>query len=286
MPIPPSVLSSSSSSKNTQQEEEGSLWGKCMALLGQAATTLPIDVDKPLGANSFFFDGVSVNMNDATQLAALIQNISQSAMVSASPFVWHHDRRHAPSSSTVCKRSSPSNGIPHRNYHLKVGSILVQTPAASAQPTTTTTTTMFNVDQADGKTFPLYGFLQGGIGDADTQCICAVNHIEDLSKCTVQEDTCQSFWSSSYAAVIIQKNWTGCAILASTCTAGTPRFYQRSDAPKVLECLQYALHSSISASDKGVRCPELGPSDHWGLFPVGCTSLVHCFLYCFSFVNF
>jgi len=298
MPIPLSLrsstttsASSSSSSSIDDGETQGSLWGKCMALLGQAATTLPVSppttaenskMQKPLGAE--IIDVYGIDMNDPNQLVSLIQNISHRAMTSASPFIWHHDRRHAPSLSTVCKRSSASNGIPHPNFHLKVAPIIVQTPATNPPSS-------FNVDQANGKTFPLFGFLQGGIGDAKTQCICAVNHPDDLSKCTVLDDTCQSFWVSSSSTAAAQSNWTGCAVMAAACTQlSGNRHYQRADASVVLECLRntplslsttttsttFTTNAQQQQQKEEVRCPELGPSDHWGLFPVGCTLQVQC----------
>jgi hypothetical protein len=49
--------------------------------------------------------------------------------------------------------------------------------------------------------------------------------------------------------------------VAEACARG---FYEPAQADAILYCLR--------TKENTVRCPELAPSDIWGLFPVGCTT--------------
>lgn len=62
-----------------------SLWSMCTSLLGHVSMSVP----------SWPTHG---------SIEEMVQQMSQAAMNSASPFVWHSSRRHAPSQSSACKR--------------------------------------------------------------------------------------------------------------------------------------------------------------------------------------
>jgi hypothetical protein len=64
-------------------------------------------------------------------------------------------------------------------------------------------------------------------------------------KCIVSNETCAS----------------RCQCMAEACARG---FYEQHQTESILHCL--------TTQENKVRCPELGPSDIWGLFPVGCTT--------------
>ena len=100
-----------------------------------------------------------------------------------------------------------------------------------------------------GLHFPLFGYGQYRIGDAT--CVCATEAPAVLGRCILSDETCLAF-----AAKRI--NDTVCDALAGACVR---RYYPRDDSDAVLRCLK-----SYGA---GVRCPELAPSDIWGMYPVG-----------------
>jgi hypothetical protein len=260
-----------------------SQWGVCTALLGQRAMTLPIDPNTgaPLGMNLMR----PVDLGHAEEVEAAVRNITLRAMRSGSPFVWHHDRRHAPSRSAVCRRargggSGGARAVPIAPGRLRVTAVNVQTPGdGSSGSGGGGGDTFFNVQENQGLSFPLYGFLTERLGDADSRCVCALQHATDLSQCVLSADTCATFraldpGSSSGSS---SGGRRGCGLLRTACLGVSAQTYALEEAPAVLDCLRSSLPPPLTANNAsgggGVRCPELGPSDVWGLFPVGCTEL-------------
>jgi hypothetical protein len=200
-----------------------SLWSMCTALLGHAAMSLPIEPDtmeRPLGTR----DGGS-------SIEDMVRSMARAAMKSASPFVWHSERRHAPSQSSVCeKRRSTAAAASGR---LMVEEISVDVPGGGK----------IHVRPAGGLSFPHFGYNQYRIGDVQ-RCVCATPLSGGM--CAVSNETCASRHEC----------------MAEACAAG---FYDpRAQADSILHCLTTVANT--------VRCPELAPSDIWGLFPAGCTT--------------
>ena len=208
-----------------------SAWGVCSALVGQLAMTLPIDpvTERPVGF-SFGGDGTPLDrLADATR--ALTRRVIDQ---SGSPFVWHRDRRHAPSRSRMCARA-PS-ATPHALGRLSLGAIVVGRSGGGH----------FTVLGDTQESFPFFGFLSQSIGEG-VGCVCATPHPQDTTRCVVDASTCASLTSNGSA-------------LAAAC-ARPAQAYALDDAAAVLAELR---------GSSGVRCPELGPSDLlWGLAPVG-----------------
>jgi hypothetical protein len=61
-----------------------------------------------------------------------------------------------------------------------------------------------------------------------------------------------------------------CDFMKTVCSGGGG-VYDRKNANKILDCL-VTLMISPTIGEGGVRCPELGPSDLWGVFPVDCAN--------------
>ena len=228
----------------------GSLWGVCTSLLSQTAMSLPLtrrggDSWVPAGFSSTGGD----NMADLDQVERAVRNITQDLAAASCPFVWHKARRHAPSQSGVCSRQRDSVG--GRNS-LNVHSASIHYAGDHGKPVEA------RVDE--GLTFPLFGFLQGQIGQADQTCVCATNHPTMLDQCVISAESCASFLH------LRSSSDTLCGLVTAACaSSGT---YNRIHVPQVLACLQTVYDDN----EGGVRCPELGPSDWWGLFPVDCTT--------------
>jgi hypothetical protein len=224
-----------------------------MALLSQAAMSIPLENDVqesgydeylPIGARNIFSD-VGVDMTDLNQVELLVRNITYHASKSGSPFHWHKVRKHAPSPSKVCKMTSTRSST-HVQGRLNVGPVSV---IAGVGP--------FIVRQNEGLSFPSFGFLQYPIGEGHDECICAYNHHQSTDYCVIPAESCTSFWNHS------SPTNDNCDFLRETCrNSNIDSTYKREYADRVLNCLR---------STPGVRCPELGPSDIWGLFPVDCT---------------
>lgn len=226
-----------------------SQWGVCAALMGQLAMTLPIDAatSKPMGATT-----------PTASLEALIQNLTQRAMASASPFVWHRDRRHAPSRSRVCRSSLSSTPGQAQTQRRAPGRLRL---VAGQMHLPNEKTLVLQEDRSEH--LPHFGFLSQAIGDAHTACVCAVDRQDDPSRCVVDALTCEPHANTTTTTPNHNKNnRTGCALLDAACATAT-RTYMREDAPALRACLR---------KTPGVRCPELGPSDLvWGLYPAGAT---------------
>ena len=222
------------------EPDASSLWTMCTALLGHAAMSLPI-VD-PILEKPFFSNGGL----DSSSVEDLVRKITQTAMESASPFFWHADRRHAPSPSSSCSSTQKRQRKPPGK--IVVEAVGVQTPSTS-----------LNVQSAEGLSFPLHGYMQARIGSS--ACVCAISDAAVLDRCQILNETCATWQQqkNNDTAFLALK---GCDILNQACING--QFYNIDDNEAVMQCLmEYG---------EGVRCPELAPSDIWGLFPVGCTT--------------
>lgn len=227
---------------NAEDDTTTSIWSMCTALLGHAAMSLPI-VD-PILEKPFFGEEGSTSVED------LVRKITQTAMQSASPFFWHADRRHAPSPSSACTQNKKRQRSPPGK--LVIETVAVQTPSSS-----------LNVKAAEGLSFPLYGYMQARIGSSS--CVCAISDADVLDRCQISDETCSTWVSQTLSQT--NNNDTVflalCDILNQACTS-TTRFYNIHDNEAVMQCLMHY--------GEKVRCPELGPSDIWGFFPVGCTT--------------
>jgi hypothetical protein len=214
-PASPIVAYAASEAYSMKRDDNAtSLWNMCMSALGHAAMSLP-----PANAEGSLED--------------MVRTMTQAAMKSASPFVWHSERRHAPSRSSVCKSRAAARG---RAGRLMVDEISVEAAAELKIP----------VRAAEGLSFPNFGYNQYRIGDTGT-CVCAMPSA-DPGMCVVPNETCAS---------------DGGRCLRAACSRP-----QRDYDPREAESIRHCLATSAAA----VRCPELAPSDLWGLFPVGCTT--------------
>lgn len=87
-----------------------SIWDMCMGLAGQVHYTLPMGPDgKPTTLPEAFRNpatGVSGTIN-LTYTEEWVQKLLADAY-RKSPLYWHHSTRHAPSTSTMCRRTNPS----------------------------------------------------------------------------------------------------------------------------------------------------------------------------------
>ena len=221
-------------------------WGVCAAKIGgQLAMTLPVDTlqGRPMGNEG----------NDLTALEAAIQNITRQAMASGSPYVWHADRRHAPSRSRICRSTNNYYGDPHTPARLHVTGAQVNLPQGP-----------ITVQADQQESLPLFGFLTGSIGEAGLACVCGTDMPDVTSRCAVDKGTCASLSDDVWRQLRLNQSAL-CAPLATACLE-LPNAYDRLQAPLVLTCLRTVPETAA------VRCPELGPSDlYWGLFPAGST---------------
>jgi hypothetical protein len=230
-----------------------SQWGVCAAKVGQVAMTLPIDplTERPHGAEWWSTQRAADHLSWEA-LEFMIQNITRHAMASGCPFVWHRDRRHAPSPSRMCRSTVPETKTPQR---MRVVGTRLRTPQGTL------------VVQADAvEHFPLYGFESQSIGHANASCVCAT--AMDEVNCVLSVETCASVLASiahTNATTEMESGTTSCDGLRDACQTPSRTYDVRQQGPAVRRCLR--LHPSAAA----VRCPELGPSDLWGLFPAGST---------------
>ena len=229
-------------------------WGVCMALLGQQASTLPLLGAAPGG----FVDDGGVDLARRADRIAAARNMTQAAMRSGSPFVWHRGRRHAPSHSAVCASPSKrsSKPTPHAQARLRIkGSSLLTTAGG------------FVIRQDEGRSLPLFGFLSRTLGEAGSgaMCVCALDHPTVSGMCQVTPDTCASLPPGACPGTL----GAACSSNQAGGSGGGGGAYLLQDAAGVLGCL-VNLSTTTTPGGGGVRCPELGPSDLWGLYPVTC----------------
>ena len=212
----------------------GSAWALCMGGLAQPWSTMPTVADgsRPLGWQAI----KGVDWTNLTVVKEMVQTLVQEAM-DKSPLFWHKNRRHAPSPSAVCAQETAQSYAPAAQ--INIGGVFVKLQGADG-PTTTLTT-------PHDETMHHRGFSWGRIGTRT--CVCAE---EDATN----PDTCL-FAASSICPLL--PNITACTTLSNACTAKTYRYPKKES---VFEC--------IRAMGAGVRCPELAPSDAWGLFPADC----------------
>ena len=116
----------------------------------------------------------------------------------------------------------------------------------------------FTVQSDAQQSFPFFGFLAHGIGDANQSCVCATPHPQDSTRCVVDASTCLSIANlSSTSTTTVARE------LTDACARPSRAYTQAADAGAILASL-------LLPASAGVRCPELGPSDLlWGLAPVG-----------------
>jgi hypothetical protein len=255
----------------SQRDDSSSLWAMCTSLLGHAAMSLPIEVgarQRPVGARPLTDENDNLDMGDMDQVEAFVRSMTQSAMRSPSPFVWHGDRRHAPSRSSVCGGDDTQS---QRHQQKPPGRLVVE-------PITINTgidEELMTVRPAEGLTFPFFGYTQSRIGDAGGGlCVCATEDAGVLGRCIVSSETCASLnpmmmmasTTTTTSGGSVANDTTDCIALTTACAVGQQQpFYSRVDeSENVMRCL--------TRYGQGVRCPELAPSDIWGLFPVGCTT--------------
>jgi hypothetical protein len=225
----------------------GSMWGLCTSLLSQTAMSLPLLFSKeqqqwfPAGFWQALNGQKHSDMNDLEQVEWVVGNITQLAM-EHSPFVWHQAKRHAPSQSAVCARIKQQWGT--GKGKLNIGSVNIQTRSVGV-----------TARVQDGLSFPFFGFLRGHLGYANQTCVCAENDPTLKGQCVMSSETCASF------VAVAGNGVPNCEVVMRACSQGG---YDRANVPLVWECLRQV--------GPGVRCPELGPSDWWGLFPVDCTA--------------
>ena len=84
---------------------------------------------------------------------------------------------------------------------------------------------MCQVRPAEGLFFPLFGYGQYRIGDANT-CVCATEDPLVLGRCIVSDETCGTW---------VPQNDSECGMLTEACSR---RYYSREDLHSVLRCLR------------------------------------------------
>ena len=221
---------------------EGSPWALCMAVVAQPWSTMPV------GANGSAVGWEALVGVDWTDLEAVEASVGRlmAAAIARSPLVWHRGRRHAPTPSAVCAGAPPSPAAHARIY---VGGVDVYLERLSTAPVTV------NLAPAPGgASFAHRGFSWGLIG-APT-CLCAENHPTLADRCLVDVATLCPFAASTDAA--------SCGVLRAACSQTGGAYPRTADA---IGAMFACLHNETAA---GVRCPELAPSDAWGLYPVDC----------------
>ena len=218
----------------------GSAWALCMAVIAQPWSTLPIDLDTSMPEGWEALQGV-----DWTDLGAVKEVVEKlvSAAALKSPLYWHKARRHAPSPSAVCTHTTSQSYA--NAATMNVGGVVMTLPDPSGKKRKTVTTTF-------EESMPHRGFGWGQIGGQT--CLCS------------EEDPAQSDLCRMNKATVCSQLLQGhsmCRDLVSACASNTSYSYsKKTDTAKVFSCLQQA--------GAGVQCPELAPSDVWGLFPVDC----------------
>ena len=228
------VYSMPTASAPAQERVAGSIWSQCMGLLGQGMMSLPVDANqtsaRPLGADNSFL--ASFDLYDVDAVAALIGNITQEA-AAKSPFLWHKERRHAPSPSGVCAQGMQQTfGTTSR---LRVGPVQFEAQGAT-----------YVVQPDEGLSFPFHGFSWGMLGFPF--CLCGAPSATVPFQCILAEEACRA----------------PCA--ADICAREGRTYSLMTEGQGLWEC----LHQKVNTTQ--LRCPELALSDSWGLFPVDCTN--------------
>lgn len=227
---------------------EGSLWSMCMALISQGQMSLPLQAFgegwRPRGANDAFLR--SLDWTDLEGVASAVRNLTRKA-ADQSPFLWHKARFHAPSSSGMCRpvqRKARSETVSHR---IRVGPVEFVGQKGSPR---------VQIQFPNNLSMPLHGFSWGMLGNAHETCLCGYEHPGNPSLCQMAREACDQI---IVMPVVAGKENAACVSqLTGMCRDG----YAKDLVPQVWSCLHHHM--------AGVRCPELGPSDSWGIFPVDC----------------
>jgi len=249
-----------------------SLWSLCMGLLSQPSFSIPItkhvwkneEVELPVGLweyllkNSFYSTSYlsqlkdSLNTNNLTEIEILIRSIVQQHIKSHNPFVWHANKRHAPSKSSFCKVSTenvvegPPGQMRLTDVELKID---------NGFPGQETTIKFENENQQE---YILnYGFLSKTIGTSHFECVCGHRMHIDQSLCEVEAVSCSQIllWPNTSLS-------RECMILYHACQSPL-RTYRHNQRELVFACL--------NGMPNTVRCPEFHLSDSWGFYPVDCS---------------
>ena len=172
-----------------------------------------------------------VDFYDLDAVAAMVRNITRQAAPS-SPFLWHKARRHAPTPSGACAKGFVQTYGYSSRMH--IGPIAFEAPNG----------TVIRVRGDEDLSLPFHGFSWGMLGYGNCACGAPV----DTQTCRLNSDVC---------AAAVQNKTPACLIPF----CGRTYSAVGAEAQAVWAC----LHAS------SIRCPELGPSDSWGLFPTDCT---------------
>lgn len=261
--------------ESKQKRVQGSIWGTCMALLSQASMTIPIEnrtiilengapqtLEMPLGAWKKLASLLNLKRESTVissqDIEEVVKDITEEAIKSHAPFVWHKSRRHAPSKSMFC--NSTSGDYNQRIEAGPMGTLLVGS-ASIYFPNDLQNA--HEIRKAENIQMPLYGFSRNSVSESSRQCICAVDHDQSVERCKMLPYTCQNI-QAFYSNVSDAGGENKCRqLLLSTCST-THQTYHRDLVSTFEECLMM---------EKGgnVKCPEMGPSDVWGFFPVDCS---------------
>jgi hypothetical protein len=93
------------------------------------------------------------------------------------------------------------------------------------------------------------------MGNAHETCLCGYEHVELPGDCVLSSEACAFILSTS------DNNNSCVRNLQDIC-----RFSNGQYPKEFISEMWACLHSHLP----GIRCPELGPSDSWGLFPMDC----------------
>lgn len=267
-----------SMSLTTEQERTmSSLWSTCMALLGQSSLTIPVEnrtaqdipgniFEVPVGIWESLLklrqNTKTLDMTKIEDLETMVRGMIDSAMKSHSPFIWHKNKRHAPSQSAFCKRNDfafhPTSGS---DLNIHVGPLVIdmQDEQQGSKVKHTVANPPRNV------LIRQRGFYRDTIGEAHLSCVCATISSKDISFCQIEHETCDTFKSLFKTSMISTES---CSLLLGICngsSSSSSYLYPRSRASEVQECLR-------NLPDGRVRCPEFALSDILGFYPVDCSS--------------
>jgi len=219
------------------ERRTNSVWALCMGLLSQGTMSLPVQQFDDGNQSAFRPIGTDVSFLNSFDFydldsVAALVRNITSRAAAKSPFIWHKARRHAPTPSGVCSKKQGPTA--QQAYGTKSRQHISAIAFQAKQQ-------VFQVRADEGLSFPLHGFSWGMMGYQN--CLCGSSWTPGT--CKLSDEACGQRLSPCMQALCNQS------------------FYSLEDSPSVWEC----LHSSAA-----VRCPELGPSDSWGLFPADCTN--------------
>ena len=233
---------------------EGSIWGLCMGLISQGQMSLPMNFFgeewRPLGADTSFMS--NVDWQNLESVASAVRNLTRKA-ADKSPFIWHKARRHAPSQSAMCK---PPIGVRDKRgvgNRIRVGHV---------EFTAAVTEDSHQIPFPDNLSFPFHGFTWGMLGSASSTCLCGYEDpLLPDQQCMLSREACVQLQTYDSTNADTPAAQTCITDLKRFCTVSQGK-YSKTQLPAIWQC----LHAHLPR----LRCPELGPSDSWGLFPMDC----------------